>query len=160
MTKPFYNRENFDAQNSLGCLLRRAVNMMTPRAEARFVDRELSFSQWIALVCVRDGITKTCADIARHMNSDSGATTRLVDQLEERGLMTRCRSTTDRRVVHLSLTDKGKSVTDGLTPPLIEMWNDVLGEFSHGEAAMLIALLTRLVKRLEQTPVQPDTEVA
>ena len=35
MGKPFYRQETFGARNSIGCLLRRLINVSTPRAEAR-----------------------------------------------------------------------------------------------------------------------------
>ncbi len=160
MSKPFYRTENFGAQNSIGCLLRRLINLSTPRAEACFADQDLSFSHWVTLVCVRDGIAATCADISRHMNYDSGATTRLVDHLESRGFLTRNRSKTDRRVVHLALTPEGEAVAGALSPRLMEFWNTVFDEFNHAEATMLIDLLTRLLLRIEKTPVAPPAMAA
>jgi DNA-binding MarR family transcriptional regulator len=155
MAKAFYRLDNFEAQTSIGCLVRRLNNMMTPRAEARFADEDLTFSHWVTLMCLRDGLASTCADIARHMNHDSGATTRLVDQLEKRGLVTRNRSKTDRRVVHLTLTPEGKAVTKALTPRTMNFWNEMLDEFSTAEASMLVELLSRLLERMDKAPVEP-----
>jgi DNA-binding MarR family transcriptional regulator len=104
-------------------------------------------------MAVRDGIADTCAEIARHMDHDTGATTRLVDQLEERGFLLRRRSTTDRRVVHIEVTPTGKMLTKSLMPRLIEFWNDVLDGFSPEEASQLISLLTRLLTRIEAHPL-------
>src|SRR5205085_2733985 len=108
-------------------------NLILPRADALFADAELSFSQWVALMALRDGIADTCADIARHMNHDTGATTRLVDQLVSRNLVMRSRSVTDRRVVHLTLTAQGKAMAKALTPRIIDFWNDLLTDFSSSE---------------------------
>ena len=161
MTKPFYRLDSYDAQNSVGCLLRRLTNLMIPRAEARFAGEDLTFSHWVVLMCLRDGLATTCADIARHMSYDSGATTRLVDQLEKRGFVTRSRSTTDRRVVHLALTSEGKAVTRALTPTTMNFWNEMLDGFSHAESAMLVELLSRLLARMEKTPVEaPKADAA
>ena len=160
MSKPFYNLDNFEAQTSVGCLLRRLTNLMVPRAEARFADEHFTFSHWVALLCLRDGLATTCADISRHMNYDSGATTRMVDQLEARGLVSRNRSQTDRRVVHLTLTPEGREVTKAMATPTIAFWNEMLGDFSLDEAAQLVGLLTRLLQRLEKTPVEPEQEAA
>jgi DNA-binding MarR family transcriptional regulator len=159
MAKPFYRLENFEAKTSVGCLLRRLNNLMIPRAEARFADEDLTFSHWVALMCLRDGLVSTCADIARHMNHDSGATTRMVDHLEQRGLVTRVRSKADRRVVILSLTPEGKAVTKALAPKTMNFWNEMLDGFSGAEAAMLIELLSRLLARMENTPVETPATV-
>ena len=159
MTKPFYTPHTFRAQNSVGGLLRRLTSLMTPRAEARFADDDLSFAHWVTLACLRDGFATTCADIARHMAYDSGATTRLVDQLEKRGLVARKRSQTDRRVVQLALTPQGVAVSNALAPRIMDFWNELLDGFSHAEAATLIDLLTRLLQRIERMPVDPQASV-
>ena len=86
------------------------------------------------------------------MNYDSGAITRLVDQLEKRGLVKRLRSKTDRRVVNLSLTPAGGVLAKSLSVRVVEYWNEMLEGFSHEESAMLISLLTRLVARMELEP--------
>jgi DNA-binding MarR family transcriptional regulator len=154
MTKPFYDLETYGARQSIGCKIRQLNNLMTPRAEARFVDQELTFSHWLALMALRDGIAETCAGLSRHMNYDSGAITRLVDQLEERGLVERTRSTSDRRVVKLALTKEGHAMWKMLTPPVVGYWNELLDEFSSAEAKTLVDLLTRLLARMEQEPAK------
>ena len=156
MAKPFYSAETFNGQRSIGCLLRRLTNLMLPRAEARFADKDLTFTHWVIFMCLRDGIADTCADIARHMGYYSGAVTRLVDQLEKRGFVARRRSTTDRRVVHLALTAEGKAMAKALTPSTMNFWNEMLEDFSAAEAEMLIELLQRLLHKMEKTPVEQD----
>jgi DNA-binding MarR family transcriptional regulator len=150
--RPFYSVETFQARCSIGYLIKRLNNLIIPRAEAMFADADFTFSQWVVLMAVRDDIADTCAEIARHMDHDTGATTRLVDQLEERGYLRRRRSTSDRRVVHLEITSAGKALTKSLMPRLIDFWNEVLEGFSPEEAVQLISLLTRLMARIEAQP--------
>src|ERR1700744_1075021 len=125
-TDAFYSVETFHARRSIGYLIKRLNSLIVPRAEAMFADADFTFSQWVVLMAVRDGIADTCAEIARHMDHDTGATTRLVDQLEERGYLLRLRSTEDRRVVHLEITPAGKALAKSLMPRIVEFWNDVL----------------------------------
>lgn len=113
-----------------------------PHAEALFTDAELSFSQWVILMALRDKRAETCADIARHMNYDTGAITRLVDQLEKRGLVARARSTTDRRIVHLKLLPQGKAMAKRLTPLIVGFWNRVLVDVSHIDVERLVEMLS------------------
>ena len=89
------------------------------------------------------------------MGHDSGAMTRLVDQLEARGLVTRCRNKNDRRIIDLALTTEGKAVAKSLMPRILDFWNNVLGDFSTSEVTTLISLLTRLIARIEAEPVGP-----
>ena len=153
MAKPFYDLETYGARNSIGCKIRQLNNLMTVRAEARFTDQELTFSHWLALMALRDGIADTCAGLSRHMNYDSGAITRLVDQLEERHLVKRTRSTSDRRVVKLALTKEGQAMWKKLTPPVVDYWNDLMDAFSNSESQALLDLLSRLLVRMEELPV-------
>ncbi|HEY3638966.1 MAG TPA: MarR family winged helix-turn-helix transcriptional regulator [Rhizomicrobium sp.] len=152
MKRPHYTVEAFRAGESLGYLIRRLHNLVMPRAEALFEEAEFTFSQWVVLMAVRDGVASRCADLARMMEHDAGATTRLVDQMEERGLIRRRRSTTDRRVVHLEITAAGKAVAKTMIPRIVNFWNEVLEDFSSQEFAQLVTLLTRLAERIELEP--------
>jgi DNA-binding MarR family transcriptional regulator len=154
MAKRFYDLETYGASNSIGCKIRQLNNLMVPRAEARFTDQELTFSHWLTLMALRDGIADTCAGLSRHMNYDSGAITRLVDQLEERHLVERTRSTSDRRVVKLALTKDGHAMWKKLTPPVVDYWNDLLEDFTNAEAETLVSLMTRLLARMEAEPAK------
>ena len=153
MRKPFYKIETFTGERALGYLIRRLNNLMLPRVEALFVGEDLTLSQWIVLVSLRDGFVSTCAEIARHLNHDTGATTRLVDQLERRGLVNRNRSASDRRVIHIELTPQGDAIASAFTPRIVEFWNTVLSDFAQEDAARLVDLLTHLAERVEKMPI-------
>lgn len=148
--RPFYTAESLSCRRSIGYLVRRLHNLIVPEAEARFAATELTFTQWVTLMGLREGVAETCAEIARHLGHDTGATTRMLDQLELRGLVRRARDANDRRVVNIALTAKGEATAKKLAPRMADFWNDTLGEFSHAEINTLIALLTRLLARLER----------
>lgn len=159
MANHFYRASNFKARRSVGYLIRRLNNLTVPHAQARFADQELTFTHWIALMSLRDGLASTASDIARHLGHDTGATTRLIDQLERRGLIARRRDATDRRVVNLSLTAAGYAVANELLPRTVNFWNDMFEGFTTAEVATLIELLTRLLARLEAEPIVPAATV-
>jgi DNA-binding MarR family transcriptional regulator len=148
--KPYYSLENLSCRRSIGYLVRRLHNLVVPRAEAQFAHAELSFTQWVTLMGLGEGIAKTCAEVAQHLGHDTGATTRMLDQLEERGLVKRERDTADRRVVNVVLTAKGRAMSKTLAPRMVDMWNESLADFSRAEVNTLIELLTRLLARIEQ----------
>ncbi len=146
---PFYEPDAFTPANSLGYLLRRANKLSMARAEAAFAGSELSFTQWIVLALVFNGTAATCAELSRNIGHSSGAMTRLIDQLEARGLLARQRDDTDRRVTQLTLTDTGRRTFTDLAARVIGRWNEVLDDFDREEIVHLIATLNRLVTRLE-----------
>ena len=150
--KPYYKPANYSMKNSVGYLMRICTNRLLPQMEALFEDQELSFSQWTTLVALHDGRISTAGDLAHNICHDAGSLTRLIDQMVERGLVSRQRSESDRRVVSLALTPRGSSLVEALAPRVMHFWNKLLSGFSHQEIDTLIALLTRLVIVAEGKP--------
>lgn len=147
--KPYYTTENYAMRNSVGYLMRVCSNRLLPQMEALFQDEELTFSQWTTLVALHDGRVTTASDLAFNICHDAGSLTRLIDQMVQRGLVTRSRDETDRRVVRLGLTARGRKLVEALAPRVMEFWNGLLAGFSHAEVDTLIALLTRLFTATE-----------
>jgi len=143
--KPYYTLNSYAMKNSVGYLMRMCTNLVLPQMESLFQDQELTFSQWTTLVALHDGRIATPGDLSQNICHDAGSLTRLVDQMVERGLVVRGRSETDRRVVTLSLTPRGRSLVEALAPKVMHFWNELLSGFSHAEVDTLINLLTRLV---------------
>jgi DNA-binding MarR family transcriptional regulator len=97
-------------------------------------------------MALREWRTSTSAEMARNICHDAGSLTRILDQLEARGLIARLRSDADRRVVTLTLTPQGAEMMERLMPRVVDFWNTLLGDFNHAEIKSLIGLLTRLVE--------------
>jgi len=131
--------------------MRVCTNRLLPQMEALFEDQELTFSQWTTLVALHSGIT-TAGDLAHNICHDAGSLTRLVDEMVKRGLVTRNRSESDRRVVTLGLTEHGANLVEALAPRMMGFWNNALAGFSHAEVGTLINLLTRLLLVAEGQP--------
>jgi DNA-binding MarR family transcriptional regulator len=68
--------------------------------------------------------------------------TRLLDRMEEAGLVTRERDTTDRRLVTTRLTDRGRDLVDALDGPVAEEHERRLGHLGEEQLRTLIRLLT------------------
>jgi len=147
--KPYYTPANYAMRNSVGYLMRMCSNRLLPQMEALFEDEELTFSQWTTLVALHDGRITTATDLAHNICHDAGSMTRLIDQMVERGLVTRARDEADRRVVRLGLTARGRKLVEAQAPKVMDFWNGLLTGFSHAEVDTLISLLTRLVTATE-----------
>ena len=88
--------------------------------------------------------------MSRELGYDSGALTRLVDQLESRGLLRRERQESDRRQINLSLTPLGMSSLEELMPLVVGVVNRATEPLSTDELQNLNTMLTRLVIHMEQ----------
>ena len=141
--------EGFTAKGSLGFLVRRAQKLMSQQAEQIFEGRDLTLSQWIVLELIEEGHVATPGEAARILGHNTGATTRLIDELESQGLLKRTREAGDRRLVSLALTPTGKSMAKAWAGEMAGFFDELLIAFSPAEVETLIDLMGRLVDRLE-----------
>jgi len=149
MPKQHYKPETYRARDSIGYLIKRVSAMMLDGIEAAFEGHGFTFTQWVVLMYLRDGIALTPAGICRELRHDSGALTRVIDQLEERGLILRKRSVEDRRVVELELTRSGRETVEMLIPLTVDGLNKALDVFTTAEVDQLKSLLQRMYAHLE-----------
>ena len=156
MSEQHYRADNYRAVDSIGHLIRRVYTIILSRAETAFGEQGFTLMQWIVLLYLRDGLASTASEIAREFQHDSGALTRVIDRLEQRGLLSRRRSERDRRVVELELTPEGRRTIDALLPMVVEQMNLALAPFSREEFLQFRAFLTRLLDHLmRMTPAEP-----
>ncbi|MDB4892161.1 MAG: transcriptional regulator, MarR family [Gemmatimonadetes bacterium] len=82
-------------------------------------------------------------EIGERMVGRDPDVTRLLDRMEERELVSRRRSTTDRRVVTTQLTASGLRLVNDLDAPIAAMHVQQFGHLSEDEMADLNLLLER-----------------
>jgi DNA-binding MarR family transcriptional regulator len=70
--------------------------------------------------------------------------TGLIDRLERAGCVSRVRCETDRRVIHVALTDQGAKALAELDEPLLELHRTLMGHLSQAELKELIRLLAKV----------------
>lgn len=152
---PFYSESWFEPDCSIGYLARRAFQLSSLGLEPVFAPEGITLTQWSALVSIHFDRGNTCADLARDLAHDKGATTRIIDTLVERGWVVRARHTDDRRVINLSLTDSGEAVARHCRLRVIECWNEWLRDWSPDDAAELVRLLQKLRDTLQTAVERP-----
>lgn len=141
----FYRGDNWSAEESIGYLLRTTVATLMRAAETAMRPHGLTSVQWAPLMIISRGGNPTAASLARDLNTDTGAMTRMLDRLESKGLLTRSRSSTDRRVVELNLTEHGRELTRLIPHHLASVYNNHLAGFSQEEFTMLKSMLRRII---------------
>lgn len=141
----FYRGDNWSAEESIGYLLRTTVSTLMRAAETAMRPHGLTSVQWAPLMIISRGGNPTAASLARDLNTDTGAMTRMLDRLEAKGLLLRTRSATDRRVVELTLTDQGRELTTMIPHHLASVYNAGLAGFSHEEFVALKQMLRRII---------------
>jgi DNA-binding MarR family transcriptional regulator len=154
MSKQHYQVSTFRAQQSVGYLTKRAHSLMLAVIEPLLEERGFTFMQYVILAWLRDGIAVNPKDICFQYRHNSGALTRVIDQLAERGLLERIRRDRDRRKVELQLTPAGREAIAGLIPLVVEKLNLALADFSGAEFGEFLRLLVKFNTTL-QSAVKP-----
>ncbi len=68
---------------AMGALIREIFRAMIDRVEYQFNDMDLVLSQWLALKLIGAGTICCIGDVTRELGLETGASTRLIDQLEK-----------------------------------------------------------------------------
>lgn len=151
----FYRAANYSAEESVGYLMKRIVLSMVQQADRRLGPHGLTNAQWGPLMRLRTAGPCTVVELARWQQIDAGAMTRLLDRLEKKGLCTRTRSTTDRRVVQVELTPPGAAAIAEVPAVLAEVMNAHLAGFTRADWLALKALLQRMADTGESLRTGP-----
>src|SRR5271155_3840515 len=149
MSKQHYDLATYKTQLSVGYLVKRTHSLMLDILEPVIEQHGFTFIQYVVLAALRDGIAVNPKDICAQYRHDSGAMTRVIDQLAERGLLERIRRDRDRRKVELQLTPAGLKAIEELIPLVVEKLNLALADFSSEEVQELLRLLIKLNTTLQ-----------
>jgi MarR family transcriptional regulator, organic hydroperoxide resistance regulator len=117
---------------------------------------ELTFAQIRALAALGREREMTAGQLARSADLNPATVTAMLDHLEAAGIVARQRSTTDRRVCNVSLTDDGWELLEQKLDGWQRRWEEKLSEVSDADlrtAARVVGQVTDLydeiVERLD-----------
>jgi DNA-binding MarR family transcriptional regulator len=129
---------------SLPGVLKAAVKDLSQAIDQRLAEFDLTEAQALPLLTLVDGGCRTLGEIARRLRCDGGSMVRSLDRLEAKGMLTRARSSRDRRIVEICLTEKGRHAVaqvPGITEQVMKVH---LSGFSDQERHMLHHFLLRI----------------
>jgi DNA-binding MarR family transcriptional regulator len=147
-----YDAQTYEPRKGVGHLLHRVrVEMLSAIDRELATDRQIapldvSSAQFIILSQLGLGGTKSASELCKGMSYDAGAMTRMIDRLEDKGLIRRSRCPDDRRQVNLELTEAGQSALPRMRIASMQVVNRFLRGFSKTEARQLEGMLTRMLE--------------
>jgi DNA-binding MarR family transcriptional regulator len=136
--KPFASLEE---EAFLG--LQRTASLLMQALGRELKGHDLSPAQYNTLRILRGAQPDalTCGEIGERLVSPGPDVTRLLDRLEQRGLVTRLRDAEDRRVVRARITPEGIDLLAGLDEPVDHTLRRLLGNLGPAKLRTLVALL-------------------
>ncbi|GGD57940.1 MarR family winged helix-turn-helix transcriptional regulator [Paenibacillus nasutitermitis] len=131
-------------ERSVGALMGVTYRKMTNVLQARLKDYEITTEQWSVLFQVdqTDGLIQK--EIAELAGKDKATTTRILDHLEEKGLISRKMSESDRRSFQVSSTDKGALLLKETLPIEKQVNQEIKQCMTDDEHELLMELLLRI----------------
>jgi DNA-binding MarR family transcriptional regulator len=156
----FYVGDTYDVGASMGHLLFQVMTNMKREVDSRMTALGLTDAQWKPLLHIKLGRADTAFELARAMDIDAGAMTRMLDRLAAKGLVERVRSETDRRVVHLRLTPEGEAAAEQIPDVLAAVNNDYLRGFTKQEWTTLKEFLQRMILNGQGLQQEREEEAA
>ena len=141
----YYRGDQYRTEDSVGFLMKQTVELISRTLDARMAEHSLTDAQWRPLLLLSRHPAGTATQIARWAGCNAGATTRMLDRLEDKGLLRRVRSLDDRRVQQLELTEEGRKAAAIVPYVIADVLHAHLADLTRKEVEQLRELLRRVL---------------
>ena len=140
-----FTPENFQTC-AIGMLLGRAALLKDRILDWHLEADGVTAAQFKVLIIVTQYQVDTPAELCRYLGLDSGSMTRMLDRLEQKGLILRNRCPDDRRQVRLALTADGQRLADRLPLVGAAAMNELVGGLTREELGTLTGVLDKILR--------------
>jgi DNA-binding MarR family transcriptional regulator len=143
--------ENADAKAELDAIIETMVYLYTEsRRLTKLAAREVGLTgPQLTVVKLLDTFGDlSLSSLSERIRAQNSTVTGIIDRMEREDLVVRERSTSDRRVVFIRLTDKGKRVARDIDVEPLSIFRTVLSSLSREDTADLLRVLSKLGKRV------------
>ena len=144
-TGPIYDPKTFDPKHGIGRLISRVKVELHDAMEKDLEAFDISAAQFVILMRLATGEADSASGLCKGISYDPGAMTRMIDRLEQKGLVRRTPLPYDRRKVGLELTAEGKAVYPKLRAASAALHNRFLRGFTRNEVKQLETLLLKIL---------------
>ena len=127
------------------------VRVLLHRLQPIVESEGISKGQFMAMHVLSNVSVASVNDVARHLAVSAPSMCVTVDQLEEAGLVTRNRSSRDRRTVEVSLTPKGQKVEARVWAMIEKDVAGAIADLPRSEVATTTRVIREMSRRLDVT---------
>ena len=129
-----------------------AMAQIFPRIAGEMHMRDMSFSQFVALMQIFMHGPQTISEIAQSAAITHTAASRMVDRLVIAGLLSRKENPDDRREKIVELTERGRTFPPSLRKTSVAAYGTLLGGLPANLVAELGRVLEKIMPRLPPVP--------
>ena len=145
-----------DIQRELGYLVGTLASAMRTGLDRELASFGISSAQWAILDACHEGEADTLTGLSRVIPLDSASISRHVERLVRVGLVHRSRSTRDRRLVRLSLTDAGNRLMPELAQRVHANNAKFLAGIAEHEQEAMMRTMQRMLESAEAAVYEGD----
>jgi len=133
-------------ENSVGWMLKVLTTSLDSEMNRELKQLDLSISHFAILMTLleNEGLTQT--EIGQKIIMPGYATTRMIDALEQKELVKRCKDENSRRNFRIHLTNKGHKIAPDLHKIVAKVNGDLLSVLSSTEKKHFSQILQKLVQ--------------
>lgn len=129
--------------------LRRIMRAADLYSQSLIKQSGLTAPQLLVMQAIEDEGHPSISTLARRIAVSQATMTRIIDRLERAGIVRREKSTSDKRVVNISLTDAGRTKLDSAPEPLQAEFLRKFRDLEKWEQQMLKSSLLRIAKMMD-----------
>ncbi|ANK82355.1 MAG: hypothetical protein TEF_17320 [Rhizobiales bacterium NRL2] len=142
--------QNLHLDDYFPYLLNRAGSRIAEAFSAETRRRGVSLQMWRVLAAVNDRGPLRMGELSEATSIEGSTLTRLVQQMERKGLVERVRRDADQRVVRVVRTDAGRRIAAELIPLAMDYEARALEGLGAEEVARLKTLLRRVYANMDR----------
>lgn len=139
-------------KSRIGMKLVRVGRMVRAIANQKFVRANFPITpeQFTVLTAILDHDGLYQRQIGALTLKDRPNITRIINILEEKGLVTRTPDTNKRKIFKINITDKGKEAYNEVLPTVAEHWQSTVEDVSDEELENCLTVLNKIKANLEE----------
>lgn len=131
-------------------LLAAASDKASAQFHAQVREAGLRVPEWRVLACLHDNEAMMITGLAELSLLEQSRMTRIIEQMESKGLVRRGSDARDKRRVRVSLTETGRQTADRLVALARRHEDELLSVLADTDAARVKPVLQALLKRLAE----------
>lgn len=135
----------------VGTLFHDVAHLIRHQIDDELRPYDLTRASWLAIGIVQSNDRLSQAELAESLELGAAATGKVVDRLEERGLIERHADPDDRRTKRLSVTSEGKKLIRKLRPIGVKIRDSVLQDLNEADQKRLLSYLVKIKTRLSKS---------
>jgi len=129
--------------------LRRIMRAADLHSQKLMKESGLTAPQLLVMQAIEKEGSPSTSLLARSIAVSQATMTRIIDRLERAGLVRREKSSTDKRIVNISLTDAGRTKLESAPEPLQEEFLREFRKLEDWEQKMLKSSLLRIARMMD-----------